>query len=245
MVDLIEPREVPLGGLRAFPVRRTLPSRARGLIGAWCFADHYGPQDLSRPDSGMVVAPHPHAGLQTLSWLFAGEIEHRDSAGHYALVQPGQVNLMTAGYGISHSEVSIRSEEILHGVQLWIALPDAHRNTRPTLAHHAPDLLRGPGWQARVLVGSLLGDTSPLLTRTPIVAAELVLEAGSRVELALERDFEYGVLVDSGPVGLGETSVPAGAVGYVAPGGRRLTLAAPHEPARVLLLGGTPFDEEV
>ena len=104
-VQVITAREVPLGGLRAMTVRRTLPSRERAFVGAWCFADHYGPDDVSAT-GGMDVAPHPHTGLQTVSWLFSGEIEHRDSAGVHALVEAGQMNLMTAGAGICHSEVS-------------------------------------------------------------------------------------------------------------------------------------------
>ena len=101
----MEPREVPLGGPRAMHVRRTLPQRHRSLIGAWCFLDHYGPDEVA-DSGGMSVAPHPHTGLQTVSWLFTGEVEHRDSAGNHAMVRPGELNLMTAGRGISHSEVS-------------------------------------------------------------------------------------------------------------------------------------------
>src|SRR6187402_3584452 len=126
-VEVLEPREVPLGGPRALLVRRTLPQRERSLVGAWCFADHYGPDDVG-DSGGMVVPPHPHTGLQTVSWLFAGEIEHRDSAGHHALVRPGELNLMTGGRGISHSEVSPASTTTLHGAQLWVALPDSDRH---------------------------------------------------------------------------------------------------------------------
>ena len=122
-VEVLTPREVPLGGPRAMTVRRTLPQRQRSLIGAWCFLDHYGPDDVA-DTGGMSVAPHPHTGLQTVSWLFTGEIEHRDSAGHHAMVRPGELNLMTAGHGISHSEVSTPDDHGLHGAQLWVALPD-------------------------------------------------------------------------------------------------------------------------
>ncbi|CAI4175405.1 hypothetical protein CCOS2040_30375 [Streptomyces albidoflavus] len=122
-------------------VRRTLPQRARTLIGAWCFADHYGPDDVART-GGMDVPPHPHTGLQTVSWLFTGEIEHRDSLGVHAMVRPGELNLMTGGHGISHSEVSTPGTRILHGVQLWVALPAAHRHAprdfRPTSPPPSP-----------------------------------------------------------------------------------------------------------
>ena len=121
-MDVLTPRDVPLGGLRAMTVRRTLPQRQRSLIGAWCFVDHYGPDEVDG-DGGMVVPPHPHTGLQTVSWLFSGEIEHRDSAGHHATVSPGELNLMTAGRGISHSEYSTPGTTTLHGAQLWLALP--------------------------------------------------------------------------------------------------------------------------
>lgn len=136
--EVLRPREVPLGGPRAIRVRRTLPQRQRSLIGAWCFADHYGPHDLRR-SSGMDVPPHPHTGLQTVSWLFSGEVEHRDSAGVHAQVCPGELNLMTAGAGICHSEVSAPPDSdatsVLHGVQLWVALPDSDRNTGRDFEH--------------------------------------------------------------------------------------------------------------
>ena len=136
-IDVLTSREVPLGGPRAMRVRRTLPQRHRSLIGAWCFVDHYGPDEVEET-GGMVVAPHPHTGLQTASWLFEGEIEHRDSAGNVAVVRPGELNLMTAGHGISHSEVSTAETSVLHGAQLWIALPDGSRDTDPGFEHFAP-----------------------------------------------------------------------------------------------------------
>ena len=143
-VEIMAPRDVPLGGPRAMRVRRTLPQRERSLIGAWCFVDHYGPDEVA-DTGGMVVPPHPHTGLQTVSWLFTGEVEHRDSAGHHAMVRPGEVNLMTAGRGISHSEVSTADTTLLHGAQLWVALPDHARDTAPTFAHHAPTPVTGDG----------------------------------------------------------------------------------------------------
>ena len=153
-VEVLPPREVPLGGPRAMLVRRTLPSRQRSLIGAWCFVDHYGP-DRVDDTGGMSVAPHPHTGLQTVSWLFTGQIRHRDSAGHDALVRPGELNLMTAGRGISHSEVSTEGVEELHGAQLWVALPGGTRDTEPGFEHYAPAPVTGDGWTARVFLGQL------------------------------------------------------------------------------------------
>ena len=134
-VEVLAPREVPLGGPRALLVRRTLPQRARSLIGAWCFVDSYGPTPAPRAGV-MDTPPHPHTGLQTVSWLYEGQIEHRDSTGAHQLIDPGQVNLMTAGRGIQHSEVSTTAAATLHGVQLWTALPEAARGAAPFFEHH-------------------------------------------------------------------------------------------------------------
>ncbi|MBB6627319.1 pirin family protein [Nocardioides sp. KIGAM211] len=243
-VEVMVPRDVPLGGPRAMRVRRTLPQRERSLIGAWCFVDHYGP-DAVADSGGMSVAPHPHTGLQTVSWLFTGEIEHRDSAGHHAMVRPGEVNLMTAGRGISHSEVSTPSSETLHGAQLWVALPDADRDTAPTFAHHAPDPVGGDGWEARVFLGSLLGSTSPVATFTPLLGAELLLEPGAVLELEVDPSFEHGVLVDTGALSVAGVETGQHDLAYVPPGSERLELRAGDDSVRLLLLGGPPFGESI
>ncbi|KES05029.1 pirin [Streptomyces toyocaensis] len=244
-VEVLTARDVPLGGPRAMRVRRTLPQRARTLIGAWCFADHYGPDDVTGT-GGMDVAPHPHTGLQTVSWLFSGEIEHRDSLGSHAYVRPGELNLMTGGHGISHSEVSTPRTTILHGVQLWVALPGEHRATERDFRHYVPDPVPLEGGEARVFLGSLAGDTSPVRTFTPLLGAELTLAPGARTTLGLDPDFEHGVLVDSGDVLVGDTSVRPAELGYTAPGRTTLTLTnRGAEAARVVLLGGPPFEEEI
>jgi redox-sensitive bicupin YhaK (pirin superfamily) len=243
-VELMEPREVPLGGPRAMSVRRTLPQRQRSLIGAWCFLDHYGP-DLVSESGGMEVAPHPHTGLQTVSWLFTGEIEHRDSAGNVAMVRPQEVNLMTAGRGISHSEVSTPDTTVLHGAQLWVALPDAHRDTAPGFEHYAPAEVGGPGWRAHVFLGSLLGDTSPVTTFTPLLGAELVLDPGTTLTVPVDASYEHGVLVDLGGVSIDGVAARAADLAYVPPGADELTLVAGPEGARLLVLGGPPFGESI
>jgi redox-sensitive bicupin YhaK (pirin superfamily) len=243
-VEIMTPRDVPLGGPRAMRVRRTLPQRERSLIGAWCFVDHYGPDDVA-DTGGMSVAPHPHTGLQTVSWLFSGEVEHRDSAGNHAMVRPGEVNLMTAGRGISHSEVSPRSTTTLHGAQLWVALPDSDRNTDPGFAHHAPAPVTGSGWTARVLLGSLLGDTSPVPTYTPLLGAELVLEPGTTLLLDVDATFEHGVLVDAGVLRVAGTEAKQHELAYVPPGPATLDLEAHDGPVRLLLLGGPPLGESI
>jgi quercetin 2,3-dioxygenase len=244
-VEVITSREVPLGGPRAMSVRRTLPQRQRSLIGAWCFVDHYGPDDVAGT-GGMDVPPHPHTGLQTVSWLFSGEIEHRDSLGVHAMVRPGELNLMTGGHGIAHSEVSTPATTTLHGVQLWLALPDHARDARRDFTHHVPEPVHVDGATVRLLLGSLAGDTSPVRTFSPLLGAEIVLEPGRQVALDVDPAFEHGVLVDLGRVGLGETVLERSDLGYVAPGPTTLTLDNPgDEPARLVLLGGEPFGEHI
>ena len=244
-VEILSPREVPLGGPRAMNVRRTLPQRQRSLIGGWCFIDHYGPDPVSQT-GGMSVAPHPHAELQTVSWLFTGEIEHRDSAGHHALVRPGELNLMTAGRGISHSEVSTPGTAVLHGVQLWVALPSAARFAAPALQHYAPDPVPGEGFTARVFLGALLGSSAPVTGHSPLLGAEISIEAGRVLRLAADAAFEYGVLVDTGTVALNDTVIQTNALGYLAPGADVIELHAGQDSrARMLLLGGVPLGEQI
>ena len=243
-VEVFMPREVPLGGPRAMRVRRTLPTRSRSLIGAWCFVDHYGP-DRVADSGGMSVAPHPHTGLQTVSWLFEGEIEHRDSAGNTAMVRPGEVNLMTAGHGISHSEVSPPGTEVLHGAQLWVALPDSARDVEPGFEHHVPDPVRGPGWEARVFIGSALGVTSPVTTYTHLLGAEVMIAPSKTVTIDVDESFEHGVLLDVGLLVVEETAATKpGELAFVDAGRSSITLHA-EEESRLLLLGGPPFGEDI
>ncbi|MEU6014812.1 pirin family protein [Streptomyces sp. NPDC047515] len=244
-VDVLSARDVPLGGPRAMTVRRTLPQRSRTLIGAWCFIDHYGPDDVA-DTGGMDVAPHPHIGLQTVSWLFSGEIEHRDSLGSHALVRPGELNLMTSGYGISHSEVSTTRTTTLHGVQLWVALPEEHRHTGRDFQHYVPGPVRLDGAEVRVFLGTLAGDTAPVRTFTPLLGAELVLAPHSTTTLAVDAGFEHGLLVDSGEVRMAGTSLHPAELGYLGTGNDTLTLTNDADiAARVVLLGGTPFEEQI
>lgn len=240
-VQVLGAREVPLGGPRAIRVRRTLPQRDRSLIGAWCFIDHYGPGSTR-----MDVPPHPHTGLQTVSWLFGGEVEHRDSAGVHAIVRPGELNLMTAGAGICHSEVSTPAAGALHGAQLWVALPDSHRDCGRDFSHHTPAPISLPGALARVFVGELAGSRSPVPTFTPLLGAQLDLDPGTALELEVDPAFEHGVLCDAGPVRVDGTAVEPGDLAYRGPGGSWLHLDnGGPEPARLLVLGGAPFGEQL
>lgn len=242
-MEILSPREVPLGGPRAMTVRRTLPQRTRSLIGAWCFLDHYGPDPVSS-SGGMKVPRHPHTGLATVSWLFTGEIDHRDSAGHAAAVLPGEVNLMVAGRGISHQELSTADTTVLHGAQLWYALPESTRHMAPTFEHYAPEPVRFGAAELRVFVGSLAGSTSPVTTYAPpLLAAEGTIESGESLELQLDPSFEHGILLDRGDLVLNGSPIPVGHLAYLPTGRSRLILQAGNAPVRLLILGGEPLRE--
>ncbi|MHA7173982.1 pirin family protein [Arthrobacter monumenti] len=243
-LEVLVPRDVPLGGPRAMDVRRTLPQRQRSLIGAWCFLDHYGP-DRVGDTGGMRVPRHPHTGLQTVSWLFTGEVEHRDSAGYHAMVVPGEVNLMTAGRGISHSEFSTPETDVLHGAQLWLALPDKVRHMEPTFEHYRPEPVTGDGWTMRVFMGSLAGSTSPIITHIPLLGAEILLEAGATMTVETDPAFEHGVLVDTGAPEVDHHAVPKDHLAYLPVGRSSITLAAGDEPVRAMLIGGEPMGEHI
>jgi len=240
---VIAPHEVALGSDEGLPVRRTLPTRERSLIGAWCFLDHYGPQPVDA-GGGMAVRAHPHTGLQTVSWLFSGEVEHRDSGGTVATVRPGELNLMTAGRGISHSEMSSPQTSLLHGVQLWLALPDGARWVEPGFEHYAPPLIEREGAQARVFLGSLLGSSSPVTTYSPLVGAELRLPAGTHIALEVQAAHEHGVLLDSGALRVDGHALPLHHLGYRPTGSSTLDLQADSD-SRVLILGGEPLGESI
>ncbi|MFD3686702.1 pirin family protein [Nocardiopsis sp. NPDC058631] len=265
--ELLEPREVPLGGPRAMLVRRALPGKNRRMVGAWCFADAYGPTDVST-GAGMQVPPHPHIGLQTVSWLVRGSVHHRDSVGSDQLVRPGQLNLMTAGHGIAHSErTPSDAPGLLHGAQLWVALPEADREGTPHFEHHTelpaldlpgldphgahtgggasspPD--RTPaGGRVTVIMGEVDGHRSPARTYTPLMGAELVLEPGARVRMPLDPAFEHGVLpLDTTVHTLGHR-VRAGSLLYLGQGRDHVELHA-EEAAQMLVIGGQPFAEDL
>jgi quercetin 2,3-dioxygenase len=242
---LIEPREVPLGGVRAMVVRRSLPHRDVRTIGAWCFVDHFGP---TAGGPVMHVPPHPHIGLQTVTWLLDGDVEHRDSVGSRQLVHPGELNVMTAGQGIAHSEDTVgppagavRTD--LHGVQLWTALPDADRHQEPHFEHHADlPVLNGDGLAVTVFMGELDGARSGAAAYSPLLGAEVRLADGARAELPLEPVFEHGVLGVEGEPLVAGVRVPTSALLHLEPGRRRLTVEG---AGRLLLLGGTPFGEDL
>ncbi|MBL8471144.1 MAG: pirin family protein [Rhodocyclaceae bacterium] len=239
----IPTRDAELG--RGMRIRRALPNRGKRLIGAWCFLDHVGPVDVSEGD-GLSVGPHPHTGLQTFTWMVEGEILHRDSLGYEQIIRPGQVNLMTAGHGISHSETSpAQRPKNIHVAQLWIALPDALRNMDPAFEHY-PELPRQEhdGFSLTLLAGELLGERSPVRVHSPLFGTDISAVGGTRTVMPLRPEFEYGLLVLSGEVqAAGQTLVP-GALLDLGSGRDSLPLAC-GDAARCLLLGGQPFGEEV
>lgn len=244
-VEVLDPRLVPLGGLRAMTVYRTLPQRSRSFVGAWCFLDHYGPDDVSET-GGMKVARHPHTGLATVSWLFAGGIDHLDSGGVAAEVRPGELNLMLAGRGITHQEISTPDTDVLHGVQLWYALPEATRFDENGFEHYAPEVVAVPGMTASVFIGELLGSVSPVRTKTTeMLGAELMLEPGATVTIPVRRDFEHGVLAESHELMLNGSTLAHRSLGFVPTGADTIVLSAGEQGGRVILLGGVPFGEEI
>ncbi len=244
-VEVLDPRPVPLGGLRAMTVYRTLPQRRRSLVGAWCFLDHYGPDDVSET-GGMRVPRHPHTGLATVSWLFAGRIDHLDSGGNAATVIPGELNLMIAGRGITHQEISTAETTSLHGVQLWYALPGHTRRSENRFAHYAPEPVVREGFSARVFIGELLGSVSPVDTLTPdLLGAELLLDPGASIRLEVRPDFEHAVLAESAGIVVNSTPAPHRSLVYAPLGADTLEISAGAAGARVILLGGVPLGESI
>src|SRR3954463_6377028 len=235
-LDLLPGKEVLLG--ESTHVRRLLPTLGRRLVGAWAFVDTYGPDDVAS-SSGMQVAPHPHSGLQTVSWLLDGRVHHRDSLGSDVTFGPGELALMTAGHGIAHSEQSpVPHPRFLHGAQLWVVLPDGSRDVAPAFEHHGTlPGFTSDGLTGTVLMGSFGGATSPGTAYTPLVGVDLDLAAGADVEVPLEPDFEYGLLASSGSATVEHAPLGRGSMLYLGTGRRTLRLRAP-EPTRLLLLGG-------
>lgn len=235
--------ESHLGQVGAFTVRRALPRRSRRTVGPWCFIDHMGPATVD--DRGLGVAPHPHIGLQTVTWLLAGEALHRDSLGTEQVIAPGQLNLMTAGRGVSHSEEGTgRYRGELHGVQLWVAQPSSTRDGAAGFEHHAElprvELDRA---LATVLVGELAGAVSPARRDTDHAGVDLDVRPG-RSTLPLRPDYEHGLVVLAGACTVDGVRVEPGQLAYLGVGRTELTLSA-EGPARALLVGGVPFDEPV
>jgi hypothetical protein len=225
-------------------VLRALPTRQRRMVGAWCFLDHLGP--LAFPAGrGMHVGAHPHTGLQTFTWLIEGEVLHRDSLGNEQIIRPGQVNLMTAGRGVVHTEDSLQEGQRLHAAQLWIALPADQADCAPAFAHY-PEL---PCWddagcRYTLLAGSFAGRTMAGDFRTPLLGVDAYSAPGARLELPLNPAFEHGILILEGQVRIGNEAFATDEFAYLGHGTERLGIAL-AAGTRILLLGGEPFGEPV
>jgi len=211
------------------------------LIGACSFIDHFGPTEQT---DGTVVATHPHSGLQKVTWSFEGEIEHRDSIGSVQLIRPGQLNLMTAGHGISHSELSLATTENLHAVQLWVALPKEQLDRAPSFEHLSElPQVKGAGLTATVLVGEFMNATAPSQHFTDLVGVELILEPGQH-RLEIRKDFEYGFMLAVGDAAVEAEAIGVSGLKYLVPGNSSVTINT-ERGATLMLVGGVPFPEKI
>jgi redox-sensitive bicupin YhaK (pirin superfamily) len=240
VVELAAGRVTEVGSLT---VQRVLPQRPRRTVGAWCFADHVGPVAV-RAAGAVGIGPHPHIGLQTVTWLVEGELLHRDSLGSEQLIRPGQLNLMTAGHGVAHAEEDPGRANRLHGIQLWVAQPEATRDGRPAFEHHdALPEVELDGAEAMVLVGDFAGSVSPARRDTEHVGVELTFR-GARATVPLRRDYEYALTVLEGHIAVEGAVAEPGLLAYLGTGRDEVRVQS-DDAARVLLMGGLPFPEQV
>jgi redox-sensitive bicupin YhaK (pirin superfamily) len=241
-IESLPARRTELGSLT---IRRALPRSQRRMVGPWCFLDRYGPLSFAS-ETPMLVAPHPHMGLQTVSWLLEGEILHKDSLGFEALMRAGQLNLMTSGHGIAHSEETPKQNTgRLSGVQLWVALPRDHRDTSPVFDHYASlpavDL---DSVSMTIIAGELLGHSSPARVFSEIVGADIAFHERKPILLPLQPDYEHALFVLEGDVFIGERRLENDTLHYIGANRSELQLAGSRN-SRLLLLGGRPFGEPI
>ncbi len=247
-IATIEVRQGRATRIGELEIMRVLPTKNRRTIGPWCFVDLMQADDVERPPP-LEIGPHPHIGLSTVTWLFAGSAMHSDSLGTEQLIRPGQLNLMSSGQGIAHAEEGVATDEVLTGtptmgVQMWLAQPEATRHGDSSFQHveQLPDTTIGPS-RATVFIGSFAGAHSPALVDHPAVGLDIELR-GSTV-VPINPDFEHGVVPIDKPVRVGEEIVEPGSLGIVPPGRDHLGLMARSDPARVMLLGGEPLGDTV
>ncbi|MGB3410646.1 MAG: pirin family protein [Microthrixaceae bacterium] len=241
-VELTESRIATVGDMQ---VRRALPRRRRRTVGAWCFVDHMGPAAVTE-DQGIDIGPHPHIGLQTVTWLLSGEVLHHDSLGSEQIIRPGQLNLMTAGRGVVHAEEHTgKFRGDLHGVQLWVAQPEGTRNGDPDFEHHGElpqvDL---PGVDATVVVGEFGGVESPARRDTDHVGVQLEFGAGASASIEMKPSFEYAVVVMDGSVSIEGSDITPGHLAYLGEGRDECGFST-TEHTRALLIGGVPFEDPI
>jgi redox-sensitive bicupin YhaK (pirin superfamily) len=232
--------------LGEFTVRRSLPDRRRQRVGPFIFFDHMGPAEFP-PGSGVNVRAHPHIGIATVTYLFEGEILHRDSLGYVQAIQPGAVNWMTAGRGIVHSEKVteevLASGQRLHGLQIWVALPFEHEETDPDFRHYpASDIptVDVDGVQARVVIGSAFGATSPVITLSDTLYVAVDLAPGQSIEIPEAQ--ETGIYVVEGNVAIGDQFVEPGALAVLRAGARGVVTA--ESASKIMFFGGAPLEGE-
>lgn len=240
VLERIQTHTTDVGGIA---VHRALPRKQRRLIGAWCFLDHIGPVRHTPVD--LHVGEHPHIGLQTFTWMMEGELLHRDSLGTEKIIRPGQVNLMTAGHGIAHTEDATPGLDVIHAAQLWIALPPEHADIPPAFDHY--DTL--PNWteqgvEMTLLIGNYGDKHAPTKLYSPLVGVDIHAKSIAEFELDLREDFEYGLLPLQGSFTIDGETFSENELAYLGCGRRRLTVAHAAN-SRALLVGGTPVSHEV
>ncbi|WP_018152791.1 pirin family protein [Leeia oryzae] len=241
-IQRIEAKATDLG--EGMIVYRALPTKQCRMIGAWCFLDHAGPMPFA-PGQGMHVGAHPHTSLQTFSWLIEGEVLHRDSLGSKQVIRPGEVNLMTAGHGIVHTEDTLPEATGMHLAQLWIALPSSAKDCAPAFDHY-PVL---PRWVAdhctfTLLAGTYAGHTAPATLYTPLIGMDVLASAATTLTLPLDPAFEYGLFALEGGFTCGAEAFNTNELAYLGAGSAAVTVEL-TAGTRLLLLGGEPFAEQI
>jgi redox-sensitive bicupin YhaK (pirin superfamily) len=243
---LLRAHEKDLGG--GFIVRRLLPSAQQRAVGPFVFFDHFGPIE-AHPQDNHDVRPHPHIGLATVTYLFEGAMQHRDSTGVVQRIEPGAINWMTAGRGVVHSERTpddLRgSTRTSHGLQLWVALPAQDEEVAPSFSHTPAHLIPRWAWggaSARVLVGRAFDVESPVPTRSPTLYVDLHLARGAQIELPAASARERAIYAVDGACRVGSTTVESRTMA-VLPENETLMLAAPDAPLHCVLIGGEPLGE--
>lgn len=244
-MKIIPLRQADLG--EGFQVARALPTKDQRMVGPWCFLDRIGPVALTG-GAGMHVAAHPHTCLQTFTWVMEGSILHRDSLGTEQVIHPGQVNLMTAGHGISHTEDTLPGTGNLHAAQLWIALPPEHADMPPRFDHYPRLAQWHQGRQGHLRVTLLAGrfgsEQAPTYVLSPLVGMDITAQDTDDDTLALNPLFEYGVLPLAGDIQVNDAMVSTDQFAYLPAGSQKLTLSLQRK-ARCLIIGGEPFPNPI
>lgn len=229
---------------RGTVIKRALPSRQKRMIGAWCFLDHAGPVTFPQGD-GLDVGPHPHIGLQTFTWMIEGTMMHTDSIGSKQLIRPKQVNLMTAGYGISHTEVAPDTETRMHAAQLWIALPDDKINMAPQFDHYPVlPVVEKDNIEFTVLVGEFMDTESPVQVHTELLGIDFFAKEQTKTRIPLNPKFEYGFMALEGDAIVNGHDLNSDNMVVLEPGISQIEVELP-KGSRLLLIGGEPFESPI